>query len=98
MSLLAVSIPSSYCLQAASLLQQSDPGLVKSVGGSTWWQWTGNKHTIHAEWLAPKPIWNGFPHGKAEQAQPDIPTLFFIHGGKFTAFHASNIFLDAQSF
>ncbi|EGG11153.1 arylacetamide deacetylase [Melampsora larici-populina 98AG31] len=78
-----VTIPSKFCLKAADLLIQSDPGLVKSVGGSTWWQWTKNDHGIHAEWIAPKSVWKGFPNGQVEEEEADVPTLFFIHGGGF---------------
>ncbi|KAH9810551.1 arylacetamide deacetylase [Melampsora americana] len=78
-----VTIPSKACLKAADLLIQSDPGLIKSVGGSTWWQWTKNDHGIHAEWIAPKSIWKGFINGQVEDEEPEIPTLFFIHGGGF---------------
>lgn len=78
-----VTIPAKFCLKAADLLIQSDPGLVRSVGGSTWWQWTKNDHGIHAEWIAPKSVWKGFVNGEVEQEEPDIPTLFFIHGGGF---------------
>ncbi|KAG0151098.1 hypothetical protein CROQUDRAFT_651624 [Cronartium quercuum f. sp. fusiforme G11] len=78
-----VTIPSPYCLEAAKILVQADPSLIKSVGGSTWWQWAGHDHGIHAEWLAPKTIWKGFPNDEPETQEPDVPTMFTIHGGGF---------------